>query len=112
MPVRPSSTFLALVIGVIVAAAAAGGLSRLASAQSSGCAVDGNGQRLPNQWCDGDVFIGQGHFEYEQLRDENGNLLFNPWDNSPKMGDVLHDGGKYLLADSEGHMQPGTLDDG
>ncbi len=55
--VRP---FLRLFGGTLVAAAVAATLTSTARAQQPVCATDASGNRLPNQWCAGDLFLGVG----------------------------------------------------
>jgi hypothetical protein len=68
------------------------------------CQFDANGNRLPNQWCSGDVFLGLGTTKYVQQLDGNGNPVPDESGN-PIWVYVVQNGGQFKVVDSRGVPQ-------
>jgi hypothetical protein len=80
------------------------GVNPTTSNAQSSCQLDANGNRLPNQWCSGDVFLGLGETKYVQQFDANDNPILDEYGN-PVWTYVVENGGQFKVVNSRAVAQ-------
>lgn len=100
---------LGAIAGVIALMTMPSGMET-AHAQQATCEVDANGNRLPNQWCSGDVVLAKGARKLVPLLDGNGQPILDG-NGDPVMHYVVPNGGEHRLINERGVSLGQTLFD-